>query len=351
MSFTSDRAIADINRFSLSGVTAFTLLLVVSLASVSAQSGGGVDLTGTGGRHTIQGRIYFPSGRRSDASIKVRLESMVSGDLSVLADMNGSFSFKSLAPGSYVVIIEDRDYETIRETIYIDTGGVGRTAPRTLTVPIYLQPKRFPNVATRLGVVNAALANVPKPAIDLYQKALESSHAGNSTKAIEELKSALSLYPEFPIALNELGVQYLKRGQPDKAADALATAVRIVPEEFHPRLNYGIALLNQRKFAQAEEQLRTALQKNAAAPTAHMYLGITLMSQKKLDEAKKELLAAVGSNSGEVANAHRYLGGIYWGKRDYKRAADELETYLKLVPKAPDAERTRQAIKELRDKQ
>jgi regulator of sirC expression with transglutaminase-like and TPR domain len=52
-----------------------------------------------------------------------------------------------------------------------------------------------------------------------------------------------------------------------------------------------------------------------------------------------------------VAVAHKYLGGIYWGLRDYKRAANELETYLKLVPKAADAERTRAAIKDLRTKE
>jgi regulator of sirC expression with transglutaminase-like and TPR domain len=82
-----------------------------------------------------------------------------------------------------------------------------------------------------------------------------------------------------------------------------------------------------------------------------MYLGIALMSQKKLDEAKPELERAVSTNSSEVAMAHRYLGGLYWGERDYKRAADELEAYLKLVPKAADAEKTKAAIKDLRSKQ
>jgi regulator of sirC expression with transglutaminase-like and TPR domain len=81
-----------------------------------------------------------------------------------------------------------------------------------------------------------------------------------------------------------------------------------------------------------------------------MYLGIVL-SQNNLDEAEKELLVAINSKSSEVNMAHRYLGGVYWSKRDYKRAADELELYLQLVPKAPDAERTRAAIKELRSKQ
>jgi tetratricopeptide (TPR) repeat protein len=94
-----------------------------------------------------------------------------------------------------------------------------------------------------------------------------------------------------------------------------------------------------------------ALAKNEAAPTAHMYLGIALMNLKRLDEAEKELLVAVNSKSNEIAPAHRYLGGIYWGMRDYKRAADELETYLKLMPNAADADRTKAAIKDLRSKQ
>src|SRR6185436_18069031 len=101
------------------------LLLVVSaVPSVIAQSGGGVDQTGTGGRHSIQGRIYFPSGRRSDVRVKVKLENFQSGELSVLSDPNGSFSFKGLDPGSYIVVVDaGEEYEIQREPVYIDTDG------------------------------------------------------------------------------------------------------------------------------------------------------------------------------------------------------------------------------------
>lgn len=342
------------------GFFPFFILLFLIPVSICAQ-GSGRASTGTGGNHVIHGYVFFPSGRRAEGSIQVKLQSYSSGEISVMADTSGSFTFAALAPGSYTVVVSAGEgYEIARERVFIDndanlsrSGIPTPSASRRFTVMIHLQPKLEANRA-RASVLNAALAEVPESARKLYEKGLklaQSGQSGDALKAVDNLKAAVALYPKFPLALNELGVQYLRIGQPDKAADALATAVRIVPEEFHPRLNYGIALLNQRKFAQAEDQLRMALKKNDAAPTAHMYLGITLMSQKKLDEAEKELLVAVGSNSSEVANAHRYLGGIYWGKRDYKRASEELETYLKLVPKAPDAERTRQAIKELRDKQ
>jgi len=66
---------------------------VVTAASVDCFAQGAVDYTGNGGRHTIQGRIYFPSGRRADApGLVVRLESLNSAPLSIFTDSSGSFA-------------------------------------------------------------------------------------------------------------------------------------------------------------------------------------------------------------------------------------------------------------------
>ena len=81
---------------------------------------------------------------------------------------------------------------------------------------------------------------------------------------------------------------------------------------------------------------------------------MALFSRKKSDtpvvanDAAKEQVTITDSKSGEVGLAHRYLAGVYLERRQYKRAANELEAYLKLVPKASDAGLTRQKIKELR---
>jgi tetratricopeptide (TPR) repeat protein len=319
---------------------------------------GATDSTGTGGRHAIQGRIFFPSGRRADApGLLVKLESVMNAPLTIFTDTSGAFAFKNLIPGTYTIVIEgNEDYETMREQVYIDDPAsssvrgrsVASTSARTITVPIYLIPKH--TRAAKPGVVNAVLAAAPKPAANLYSAALESSRAGDHKKAVEQLKSALALYPKFSLALNELGVQYLFLAQPDNAATVLAEAVKLSPDEITPRLNYGIALLNQNKFAASEEQLRFVVGKNDSLATAHMYLGIALARQQKLDEAEKELLIAIAKNSSGVALAHRYLGGVYWGKREYQKAVDQLEIYLKLMPNAGDAVRTREEIEKLRNK-
>ena len=336
------------------------LLLLVSVKLASAQ--GGTDLTGTGGKHTIRGRIYFPSGRRSDATVQVTLESSSSERLSVVADLNGSFVFSAIAAGSYSVTVNaGNDYEIGRDSVYVEGAPRSRTisgaelaradVPRIYNVMIHLQPKRGSGGNSRPAVLDAALANVPKPAVELYDKALESIRAGDTRKAMEQLQAAINYYPEFTIALNELGVQYLRLEQPDKAAEVLRKALRIRPDEFSLLLNYGIALLEKNEAAEAEAQLRQAVKKNDSAWSGHMYLGVTLIRLRNYIEAERELLRTLAVGGDNLSLPHYYLGGLYWGKRDYKRAADELEKYLKLSPKAPDADKTRASIKELRSKQ
>src|ERR1044071_6399787 len=100
---------------------ALCAMLFAALCAPTARAQVGVDSTGTGGRHVIQGRVLFPSGRRADARLKVRLQTQSSGELSVYTDTNGYFGFRSLEPGSYSVTIEGgNDYETIRESVYIE---------------------------------------------------------------------------------------------------------------------------------------------------------------------------------------------------------------------------------------
>ncbi|HWS86289.1 MAG TPA: tetratricopeptide repeat protein [Pyrinomonadaceae bacterium] len=317
------------------------------------QSGGGIDTTGTGGNHVIQGRVFLPSGRISDGRIRVLLESTSSGTLSVMTDPNGHFRFTSLMAGSYTVVVEaNEQYEAARESVFIEqqTNRVFRVAtPRVATVYINLRFRRAADGETRPpGVLNAALANVPKPAVELYQKGVEAARKNENVRAADLLRMAVDAHPNFPPALYELGVAYLKLKLPEKAAEALAASLKLAPEDHGALLAYGRALLELRRPAEAEEQFRKALKKNAASPSAHLYLGMILLGRREFEEAERVLRASADAGGPEGVRAHYFLGGLYWELKQYKRAADELETYLKLAPGAPDADRVRATIKGLR---
>jgi Flp pilus assembly protein TadD len=331
------------------------LLILVWPASALAQ-GSGRSTQGTSGNHTVTGYVLFPSGRRAEGNIQVKLESLNAGELSVIADSSGSFMFTSLSPGNYtVVVIAGPEYEVHRESVFIDTDldlsrmnvPVIKTS-RRYTVMVTLQLKHHSANNSKGSVVNAALLEVPENARTLYEKGLEQARAGDSLKAIDNLRAAISLYPKFPLALNELGVQFLKINQAHKAIGPLRSAAKLSPDAFLPKLNLGIALLETQQHAEAETQLRAALKQNDSAPTAHLYLGVVLTKSRNYVDAEKELRRAIDLGGNQLGLAHKYLGGIYWGRREYRLAVDELETYLRLTPNAQDAERVRGTIMELR---
>lgn len=331
-------------------------LLIFSAATAQAQSGGGIDNTGTGGRHAISGRLIFPSGQRLDYQVKVKLETNGEGDLTVFSDVNGNFSFRSLTAGNYTVVIEGEHFEPVRETVFIEPYNTSpapgvRLVPvsRPITLQIYLRPKQTA-IRTRPGVVNAALASVPKAAVELYDRGLEFVSQNERDKAIDQFKRAVELHSNFGLALNELGAQYMKKGDLEKAEEALTKAFRLLPDSPDVALNYGVLLLQQKKFADAEVQLRDAVKKNDSAYTAHLYFGITLIYVKKFEEAETELQKAVTLGREKASQAHYYLGGLYWQTGKNRQAADELEKFLKLEPKAPNADKLRGTIKELRNK-
>jgi len=344
-------------RSSLTATLLPAVLFIGLIALPVPGQGNGRASTGTGGNHVIQGKVFFPSGRRADGTIQVKLTSLNSAEITAIADSSGSFTFAGLSPGNYTVIVNAGDqYEIAREGVTIDSdpnlsrqGIILNSGSRRYTVMVTLQSKPDPKNSTKPGVINASLADVPEDARAMFQKALDLIKAGEAQRAIENLKNAVSLYPKFPVALNELGVQYLKLGEAAKAVEPLRSASKLSPDAFTPRLNLGIALLECRQLAEAEIELRAAL-KISSTPTAHMYLGLTLVSARRFDEAQQELETAISTGGENLAQAHRYLGGLYWKKSDYRRAIDELESYLRLTPNAPDAEIVRRTIGELRAK-
>jgi Tfp pilus assembly protein PilF len=327
------------------------MLFVLVSAGLANAQGGGVGSTrglpeSAGGVHRIEGTVYLPTGRRAAEGILIKLDGNVVGTRRASTDGSGQFSFNSLPAADYSITVDaGPDYETTRQTvlIYGNTGnvpGLGN-AGDTTKVDVTLRPK---------GVSDAVLfAGVPKEAVDNYKKAMESVRAGNRKKAVEELNGALATYPDFSLALRELGTQYFTLKEWDKLAASMEALLKLAPNDGQAHLNLGVARFNQKKLDDAETHLREAVRLANTDVIAHYYLGLTLVSARKYGEAEKEFEAAISNGGEKMAQAHRYLGGLYMVSKNPK-AADELETYLKLDPKAADAEKTKATIKELRSK-
>lgn len=339
------------NKFaSLRYLTVFRLVLVTCFALSAAlpvyaqMPGSSRGLPSSGGTHTIQGRIHLPSGQTiSGTSAKVTLESVGNfGSKSTSTDQDGAFRFTGLEAGDYTLVVDaGNEFEKARESVNIarETAAGGRL----LQVAIQLHYK--------VDASNPAFAGIPEKALNLYQKGTAAAKKGDNKAAAEFFSNAVAAHPNFSLALSDLGFQYMKLNQMDKAGDAYQQLLKLKPEDAAAHLNLGIVRFNQKKFDEAESHLRKALELKSTGPTAHYYLGLTLISLKRYDDAQKEFELTIANGGDNLALAHKYLGGLYMSARKNQQAADELEKYLKLDPKAPDAERIKGTIKELRSKQ
>src|SRR6185503_19797909 len=329
------------NRF----ISTAVLIVLCAIAAVaqapgSSRNGG---LSGGEGNIMLQGRIYFPSGQSaSGRTIKVSLESISSfgGGNTAVPDQDGVFRFNGLTPGDYTVVVDaGSEFERAREPVGIYAG----TSGKIVQVSINLQPK--------IDSSNPLFAGVPSNALSLYQKGAAAARKSDSKAAAETFSAAVAAHPNFALALSELGTQYMMLKQLDKAGETYEALLKLKPNDVSAHLNLGIVAYNKKKMEDAESHFRKALELKSSGPTAHYYLGLTLIGLKRYSDAQTEFEAAIANGGENLALAHKYLGGLYMSAQKNQQAADELEKYLKLDPKAPDADRIKGTIKDLRSKQ
>ena len=339
-------------------LTLFCALIYIGSFAIAYGQGGVGSTRGlpssTGGTNIIQGRVYFPIEPKGGRRVKVRLSSTDLVEQSTVTDEDGTFVFNRLPAGHYTLVVDaGSEFDTATETVNIDReASIGG---RSMKVGINLKER---------GAA-AALAAVPKPARESYTKGMEAAAKGENKKAAEFLAEAVKLHPAFPQALTELGLQYLKLNEMESAAETYRALIKLKKDDASAHLNLGIALYNvslallnekkvdeaNQKLAETEQSLRQAIALKMPGPNPHYYLGLTLIRFKKYSDALTEMELTIANGGDNIALAHKYLGGLYMSAKRHKEAADHLEKYLQLDPKAKDAEQINNTIKELKAKQ
>jgi Tfp pilus assembly protein PilF len=329
-------------------VFVFAVVLSFSaLPKVNGQGYGDRNRAGGDGSYNVQGRVVMPDGKPA-VGVRVALSGADFTNGSTVTDNDGGFTFSNIPAGNYNVTVKGTtEYESDNETLIIDRGT---TSGQTFNLSFFLRPigvKKSKDNPTN----NHLLVNVPKEALKKYNNAAESVKKNDLKAALVSLDEATTAYPNFALAYNEKGILLLRQNELDKALEAFSKAIQVKPDYFDAKLNFGFTLLNQKDYPKAEVVLRDVLKEKNDSPSANMYLGIVLLGSKKVDEAEASFKKTLSTKGGEnMAQAHRYLGGIYMQKKNNAEAVAELEKYLQLVPKAPDAEKIKTTIADLKSK-
>lgn len=324
-------------------LTARTFILAIVLFgsatfAVGQIAGGLNDTTNVnhGGNNWVVGTVFAPDGLPITAKMNIRLTSPQWGDVLALTDDTGKFVFSNVGAGTYIVVIDEKEFEPINQPVDITVARA--RVPETYMMTIRLKYKDKSKVkGNKPAVVNAANAGVPQPALGLYEKAAKLVGANDLRAAIKELKLAVDAYPNFANAYNQMGVLYLQLNELKEADEAFKAALKITPDSFAPLLNRGITLFRLSQYKEAATILVAALKAESNSAVAYYYLGRSL--NKLGEDAKAEIafLQSIKLSPGEFKEAHRFLAVIYLDQGNAPRVIEHLETYLRLVPQASDA--------------
>ena len=198
--------------------------------------------------------------------------------------------------------------------------------------------------------ISLSSLTAPPEARRAYEKGEKALAAGKNTEAEKELNKAVQIYPGYASAWALLGEAGRQQAKFAAAKEAYARAIAADAHFVTPYYGMAIVAIHEKSWEEAVKYTDQVAQLNPTAfPLVYMYSAAANYYLGKFDAAEQSARKFKGMNdSGRYPEAELVLANILMGKRDYAGAATELEEYLKLAPKAANAEEVNNQLKQLR---
>ena len=186
--------------------------------------------------------------------------------------------------------------------------------------------------------ISATALMAPKDARKAYEHGLKSLAGSKPGDAAKDFEKAVSLYPKYADAWVNLGKMRAQQESFDAAREALAKAIECDPKLVVPYLELGLLSARESKWQESGNYLDRALRLDPVDyPQAWYTDAVANYNLGKYDAAEKAAREAMRLDPRHVNPRSAYLLGLVLaGKQDYAAAAEQLESYLKLSPNAPD---------------
>lgn len=136
----------------------------------------------------------------------------------------------------------------------------------------------------------------------------------------------------------QMGISLYKQGKYSEAAAQFASAPGAEAKAY-----LAASLAKQKKYGEAEAAAKAALADRPTDELAVAALGDSLVAQSKYDEAIDRMGGAIKARA-DLAYAYYWRGHAYYKKKQPDRMVSDFETFLKLAPKAPEANTVRQLL-------
>ncbi len=336
-----------IRRFVLSFL--FTLALS---AAVCAQSG-----------HIIRGKVRTADGV-AVAQAHVELQGGNGARIGqTTTSSEGDFAYDGLSETSFTIVVSSPDYQTASHEVRFFKRIDASTPGETQFVEVVLTPKKR---ASTPSAVPVFVQDVPPEARKKFEEAAKLLKDNKADKALPLLHEAVKLFPDYFEARLSLGSELAKAGRLNEAIVELEKARKVNPRDARLYYLFGMILMQKQMPGAAAEVLAEAVRLSPNDPQLP-YLRATALidstasitsvspeeTKKKvaiLLDAERSLLTAFDLSGKKLFMIHLQMARVFEKRNEPKRAADELEKYLRSSPKDKNAAAIRTAIDKLRGK-
>ncbi|MDP2927747.1 MAG: tetratricopeptide repeat protein [Candidatus Omnitrophota bacterium] len=158
---------------------------------------------------------------------------------------------------------------------------------------------------------------------------------GDLEGAVGEYKKALETDPGSSLLHLNLASVFIQKDNPPLAIEELKQSIELAPEAVQPHALLALVYAAQNKSDLAAGEYILALQNATKAEPENIDiykgLGAIYLQQKKLKQAEGIFKLIVNMAPAD-AEAHFYLGNIYYNLEDYPSVEKELKSAVKLKP-------------------
>jgi tetratricopeptide (TPR) repeat protein len=318
----------------------FVLLFPISLLSQGRPSQSPLN-------RSIQGEVRLPNGSAAGIGFYVTLESDASGGfLTAQTDSRGKFTFNGLANARYRVKVRAPGYEEEAQETDLSITPVG-----FLRFTLKAKPGTKEQPISGIAPANTSFPDdMPDAARKDFQDGFDIFSAGkDQQKSISHFKKSADKYPNYAPTFYYLGAAQAIGKNFDEAIPALQKSIALNDMAPEALIALGSVYNSQKKYADAEKILTHAVELAPESFEAHEELAkAQLTNLQRTPEAEVHLKKAVDLNRKSV-EAHILLGNVLLRTRNSEGALKEYQEALRLDPKGPMAEPTKQMVDKIQN--
>ena len=279
----------------------------------------------------IRGSLRDGDNSRPMEMIKVDLKRMTGEVVSTaFTRSNGEFEFTGLPRGVYYIVVEERGFEPVRESVELLSSS---------RMGIYIFLKRPLVITTREPgtTISARELTIPRKALEAMQKGKERLYGKQQDRkgSLPHFRRAVTEFPSYYEAYMQMGLAYMHLEQTADAEEALRKSIEVSENRF-PDAYFALAslLTNHDRFAEAEVAARRGLELDAGGWIGYYELARALVGLNHVEAAEKNAQEA-RARKPDFPALHLVLANIHIRKRDYPALLEDLNRYLELEPSGP----------------